>query len=47
MVIATIAKRAKGATIAPGATTKEAEAAGYVAAAEAETTFADSIAMQE
>ena len=46
-VIATFAKRAKDATIIVGATTEEAEAAGQAASAEAETSFADSIAMQE
>ena len=47
MVIATFAKRAKDATIAAGATTEEAEATGHDVAAEAETTFADIIAMHE
>ena len=47
VVIATFAKRAKGAAIAAGATSKEVEAARQAATADAATTFADSIAMQE
>ena len=47
MVIATFAKRARDATIAAGATTEEAKAAGHDASAEAETAFADIIAMQK
>jgi hypothetical protein len=45
MVIATFAKRAKEAVIATRATVEEAEAAGQAAAADAVTTFGDSIAM--
>jgi hypothetical protein len=47
MVIVTFAKRAKDASIVASATTEEVEATGHVAAAEAETTFADNIAMQK
>ena len=47
IVIASFSKRAKYTTIAAGATTEEAKAAGKTAAAEVETAFADTIAMQE
>jgi len=47
IVIATFAKRAKDAAIAARASTKNAEAARKAAAAEVETTFADTIAMHE
>ena len=46
-VIATFAKRAKDATIVTWATAEEAETTRHVAAAEVETSFSDSIAMQE
>ena len=47
MVIATFAKRAKDAAISSRAIAEEGEAAGQAAAADAATTFADSIAMHE
>ena len=46
-IIATFAKRAKDATIAAGASAKDAAAARKAASAEAETAFVNTIAMQE
>ena len=46
-VIATFAKRAKDKSIAARVAAKEVEAAGQAATVDAETVFADSMAMQE
>ena len=46
-IIANFAKRAKDAAIAAGASAEDAKAARKAAAAEAETAFANTIAMQE
>jgi hypothetical protein len=46
-VIATFAERAKDARIAAGASAEDAKVTGKAAAAEAETSFADTTTMQE